>query len=99
MPRLTIDRQLLLLVSLAAGPKHGYALMKDIQTSSGIRIGAGTLYGCLASLEENGLIVALPIENRRQPYELTKLGQKELKEHLIEAAKLSKLGLARLTTS
>lgn len=98
MARLTLERRILLLVSLSAGPKHGYALMKDIEESTSIRIGAGTLYGCLTSLEDDGLIAALPLEDRRQPYELTKLGRDELEAHLSQTARLSKLGLKRLAT-
>lgn len=97
LTRLTLDRRLLILVSLAGGPKHGYALMKDITTSTGTRIGAGTLYGCIAGLEADGMIVALPSENRRRPYELTPRGKQVLQEHLVTSARVAKLGLARLS--
>ena len=40
---------LLILTSLADQPRHGYALMKDIQTLSNgrVRLSTGTLYGAL----------------------------------------------------
>ncbi len=41
------DRSVLVLTSLASGPKHGYALIKDIEEFSGVKMGPGTLYGCL----------------------------------------------------
>jgi DNA-binding PadR family transcriptional regulator len=97
--KIDLDKRLLILVGLANGPKHGYALMKDSESTTGIRIGAGTLYGCLTLLEDSGLIVALPPEQRRQPYQLSELGRKELEGHLTDAARLSKLGLRRLATS
>ena len=50
---------LLILVSLADGPKHGYAIQKDIHVVSGRRLGPGTLYGAIARLEGAGLIEAM----------------------------------------
>src|SRR5580704_13040397 len=40
----------LILSSLAEGPKHGYALTKDIATFSGVRLAPGTLYEALVRL-------------------------------------------------
>ena len=39
------DPPLLILVSLADGPKHGHALAKDIEDFAGVRLGPGALYG------------------------------------------------------
>ena len=68
------DRSVLVLTSLASGPKHGYALIKDIDDFAGVRMGPGTLYGCLSKLEEAGLIEALPTQDRRHPYRITAEG-------------------------
>ena len=68
------DRSILVLTSLAGGPKHGYALIKDIESFAGVKMGPGTLYGALAKLEESGLIVALPEDDRRHPYRVTATG-------------------------
>ena len=65
------DRSILILTSLADGPKHGYALIKDIEDFAGITLGAGTLYGALAKLERAGLVEALPAGDRRRPYQIT----------------------------
>ena len=46
------DRSILVLTSLAGNPKHGYALIKDIEEFAGVKMGPGTLYGCLAKLED-----------------------------------------------
>ena len=90
------DPSLLVLVSLAEGPKHGYALTKDIEAFAGISLGPGTLYGCIARLEGRGLIEALPAEDRRNPYRLTAAGATALREELERAAATSALGLRRL---
>jgi DNA-binding PadR family transcriptional regulator len=86
----------LVLTSLAEGPKHGYALIKDIEAFAGVRMGPGTLYGCLAKLEEAGLIEALPADDRRHPYRITPRGAQTLNERLSESARIAKLGLRRL---
>ena len=53
------EPSLYILVSLADGPKHGYAIMTDVEAISGPPMGPGTLYGALARLERRGLIEAL----------------------------------------
>ena len=46
---------LLILVSLAEEPRHGYSMTEDIESIAGVRLGPGTLYGALARLEARGL--------------------------------------------
>jgi DNA-binding PadR family transcriptional regulator len=87
---------LLILISLADGPKHGYAMVDDIQSLSGQRLGPGTLYGAIARLERLGLITALPADDRRRPYELTQAGSAVLQAELDALARLSTTGLRRL---
>jgi DNA-binding PadR family transcriptional regulator len=70
----TRDPSLLILASLAAGPRHGYAMVEDIAAFGGGRLGPGTLYGALARLEESGLIEPLDAEDRRRPYRITPAG-------------------------
>jgi len=45
------EPSLYILVSLSGGPKHGYAIMTDVEEISGSPMGPGTLYGALARLE------------------------------------------------
>jgi DNA-binding PadR family transcriptional regulator len=90
------DPALLILSSLADGPKHGYGMMTDIQTMTGVRLGAGTLYGALVRLERSGLIKALPAQERRRPYQLTAKGASALREQLNLLQKLASTGLKRL---
>ena len=69
------DPPFLVLASLAAGPRHGHAMLEDIEQMSGNRLGPGTLYGAIARLEKQGWIEALPMEDRRRPYRLTAAGR------------------------
>jgi DNA-binding PadR family transcriptional regulator len=90
------DPGLLVLTSLAEGPKHGYAIARDVEALAGVRLGSGTLYGALSRLEGNGLIEALPAEDRRRPYRLTAAGTGALAEQLRTLGRVSSSGLARL---
>jgi len=90
------DRSVLVLTSLAGGSKHGYALIKDIEGFAGVKLGPGTLYGCLAKLEQAGLVEALPAEERRHPYRITASGLEAVKERLTESARIATVGLGRV---
>lgn len=92
------DPSLLVLASLAGGPKHGYAMVEDIESMAGTRLGPGTLYGALARLEQRGLIEPLPADERRRPYRLTGLGATVLREQLAMLERFATAGLARLAT-
>jgi DNA-binding PadR family transcriptional regulator len=93
------DRSVLILVSLADSPKHGYALIKDIEGFAGVKLGAGTLYGALAKLEKAGLVAALPEQARRRPYQITPAGREQLGERLSEAARIAAVGLRRIAAA
>jgi DNA-binding PadR family transcriptional regulator len=90
------EPSLYILLSLSDGPKHGYAIMTDVEKISGIPLGPGTLYGALARLERRGLIEALEPEQRRRPYRLTALGASTLKAQLDGLAGFARAGLERL---
>ena len=90
------DRSILLLTSLADSPKHGYALIKDIEEFAGVRLGAGTLYSALAKLERAALVEALPAEERRHPYRITEAGREFLYQRLTESARIAEVGLRRI---
>jgi DNA-binding PadR family transcriptional regulator len=87
---------LLILVSLADGPKHGYAMLEDIHALAGVRLGPGTLYGALARLERLALIAPLPADQRRRPYRLTQTGATVLQAELTGWQRLTGVGLSRL---
>ena len=86
----------LVLTSLAGGPKHGYALAKDIEDFAGVKLGPGTLYGALSRLEERGWIEALPADDRRRPYRITTRGAESLTTHLAAVQQVAATGLRRL---
>jgi DNA-binding PadR family transcriptional regulator len=90
------DPSVLILVSLAGGPKHGYALIKDIEQIAGSTLGPGTLYGALSRLEQRGLVEALPAEDRRRPYRITAAGASAVQAYLEHARQVTGLGLRRL---
>jgi DNA-binding PadR family transcriptional regulator len=92
----TQDPTILVLTSLTGGPKHGYALIQDIEVMSGIKMGPGTLYGVLARLEDEGLVEALSSEDRRRPYRLTASGAATLRDRLETLSSVVRIGLARL---
>ena len=87
---------LLILISLADGPKHGYAMTQDIEAVAGQKLGPGTLYGAIARLEEKEWIEPLPVEDRRRPYKLTSAGQKILRARLESLRAVTKIGVSRL---
>jgi DNA-binding PadR family transcriptional regulator len=93
------DRSILILTSLADWPKHGYALIKDIESFAGVKLGAGTLYSALAKLERAGLVEALPAEDRRRPYQITVAGREFLYARLTESARIAEIGLRRIAAA
>jgi DNA-binding PadR family transcriptional regulator len=86
----------LVLVSLADGPKHGYALIQDIKQFAGVELGPGTLYGALDRLDRLGLIESLPASERRHPYRITAPGAAALRLHLDSLERVSAAGRLRL---
>ena len=90
---------LLILVSLANGAKHGYAITEDIATFADVRFGPGSLYGAIARLESRGLIEALEAQDRRNPYRLTALGAKALRARLASMQAVTRVGQRRLASA
>ncbi len=78
------DARLLVLASLCDGSRHGYSIQSDIEAFAAVRLGPGTLYGAINSLERDGLIDALPTADRRRPYRLTSPGRDHLCARLRE---------------
>jgi DNA-binding PadR family transcriptional regulator len=90
------EPSLLILVSLSDEPKHGYAIMADIEALAGSAVGPGTLYAALARLEARGLIEGLPADDRRRPYRLTAAGEGALRAQLEGMSAVARIGLERL---
>jgi DNA-binding PadR family transcriptional regulator len=90
------DPTLLVLTSLADGDKHGYAMMEDIQSFAGVRLGPGTLYGAITRLEERGWIRPVKSQDRRQPYSITAAGRAFLRDELKQMNKVASTAARRL---
>jgi DNA-binding PadR family transcriptional regulator len=90
------DPPLLVLASLANGPKHGHSMVEDIVRLCGTRLGPGTLYGAITRLEQQGLIEPLRPEERRQPYRITGEGLRVLRAKLNTLQQFTKAGMKRL---
>lgn len=86
----------LILSSLAGGPKHGYALTKDVEQLAGVRLAPGTLYEALQRLETQGLIEGIESDDRRRPYRLTAHGATALRAQLDAQRRVAVEGLKRL---
>jgi DNA-binding PadR family transcriptional regulator len=74
-----------ILVALASGEKHGYAIMRDVEELSDgrVRMGPGTLYGSVKRMLADGMIEETPSrpdppldDQRRRYYRLTGLGER-----------------------
>jgi DNA-binding PadR family transcriptional regulator len=90
------DPPMLVLASLASGPKHGHAMIEDIAGMCGTRLGPGTLYGAIARLEQRGWIEPLAPEDRRRPYRITAEGTQVLGARLRTMRRFAEIGLGRL---
>lgn len=89
----------LIMISLAGGPKHGYAMQDDIAALTGERPGPGTLYGAIRRLEEHGYIEPLAEVDRRKPYQLTEAGRAALQPELQRMRSVAATGLRRLAVA
>ena len=86
-----------ILVVLADGERHGYAIMQDVaaRTDGAVRLGPGTLYGSIRRMVEDGLIEELderpdPAADdiRRRYYRITPRGRRVAKEQVAQLATL-----------
>jgi len=95
---------LLILTSLAGQPRHGYALIKDIQALSNgrVRLSTGTLYGALRRLLEDSWIERFEQEDtsrEKQAYRITAAGREQLELELERMKQLTQAASTRLRTS
>ena len=92
---------LLVLLSLAEQPRHGYSILKDIESMSGGRVllSTGTLYGALQRLLDNGWIERVHEDNAsrdRRTYRLTARGRRNLQAEIERMRHLTKLASLRV---
>ncbi|MGA8029362.1 MAG: helix-turn-helix transcriptional regulator [Bryobacteraceae bacterium] len=94
---------LLILMSLADQPRHGYALMQDTEGLSNgrVRLSTGTLYGALRRLLDEGWIERFEQQDTsrdKQAYRLTPVGRRYLQVELDRMRQLTRAASARLRT-
>jgi len=92
---------LLILLSLAGQPRHGYAILKDVEAMSEGRVmlSTGTLYGALRRLLESRWIERFEEDEAsrdRQAYRLTSKGRSHLGLEVARVKQLSRLAGLRL---
>lgn len=90
------DPGLLVLVSLASGPRHGHAILLDVAQFAGVRLGPGTLYGAISRLESDRMIEPLATDGRRRPYRITDRGRSFLAGRLRGLEQTVRTGLSRV---
>ena len=94
---------LLILLSLSGKPRHGYSLMKDIESLSHgrVQLSTGTLYGALRRLLEDLWIERFDQDDtsrEKQAYRLTSAGRGQLRAELKRMKQLTRAAAARLRT-
>ena len=92
---------LLVLLSLAEQPRHGYSMLKDIEAMSGGRVllSTGTLYGALQRLLDQGWIERVEEDDAprdRRTYRLTSRGRRNLQMEIDRMRHLTKLAGLRI---
>ena len=93
---------LLILLSLAAEPRHGYAILQDTEKMSEgrVQLSTGTLYGALHRLLEAGWIERFKKEDSsrgKQAYRLTRLGQRILQGEVSRLKHFARVADLRVT--
>jgi DNA-binding PadR family transcriptional regulator len=94
---------LLILLSLAGEPRHGYSILKDVeQMSDGrVRLSTGTLYGALRRLLDDGWIQRVEQKDTsrgKQAYRLTARGRRNLQLEVDRMKHLTRLASLRVAT-
>ena len=71
-------------------PQHGYGISQQVKrlTGGAVSIGAGTMYGTLSKMEQDGLICFHSEEEKRKLYQITELGREVLEAELIRIERL-----------
>lgn len=93
---------LLILLSLAGQPRHGYSILKDVEQMSDGRVvlSTGTLYGALRRLLDEQWIERIKERERprgRQAYRLTSRGRRNLQLEVSRMKNLTRLANSRVT--
>ena len=90
-----------ILLSLRDEPRHGYALIKDIEAASegGVRLSTGTLYGAIRRLVEDAWIEPVELADKsrdKQAYKLTALGRTQLRKEIDRLTHVTRTAARRM---
>lgn len=93
----------LILASIAAEPRHGYSILREVESlSSGrVRLSTGTLYGALRRLLDDSWIERFDTGDTsrdKQSYRLTSLGRRALRQEHERLKDLARIASASLRT-
>ena len=86
-----------ILLALADGPRHGYAIMNAVEESAGdqLSVGPGTIYGCISRMEEEGFVREAPAsdaaDGRGRPRRCWRLTDEGRDALAAEAERLSRM--------
>ena len=85
------------LLALADGQRHGYAIMRAVERTAGagLSTGPGMVYGSLQRMEDAGLVREGRKEERRRNFQLTRAGRRALEAEACRLAELGELVRAR----
>lgn len=98
--------QLHILLALATGDKHGYAIMREVEilTEGSVKMGPGTLYGAVKKMLNAGLVEESDErpdpeldDERRRYYRLTSLGARALDAEISRMEQLTRAARTRQT--
>ena len=91
-----------ILLALADGPVHGYAIMQSVKKTANLEMGPGTIYGSIQRMEDAALVreVEAPQldgngDRRRRYYDLTASGREALEVESGRVARLAELVRAK----
>jgi DNA-binding PadR family transcriptional regulator len=95
-------------LALAAGEKHGYAIMSEVEvlTEGSVKMGPGTLYGAIKRILKAGLVEETDErpdpeldDERRRYYRLTGFGARVLDSEIARMEQLTRAAQARRTAA
>jgi DNA-binding PadR family transcriptional regulator len=92
---------LLIMMSLAGQPRHGYSILKDVEEMSDgrVQLSTGTLYGALRRLLDDGWIERFEERESsrgRQAYRLSARGRSNLQTEVTRMKHLTRLASLRV---
>ncbi len=87
------------LLALAEGPLHGYAIMRKAEAESGQTMGPGAVYGSLRRLKERGWVEedteAVADSRRKRRFRLSATGRQRLQSEIERLTRVASLARGR----